>query len=1138
LSEFRREEYKALHENSALDIFNDLREMESDRLTHQRRWPWELLQNAVDEAKESGVDCVFALSASELIFTHNGNPFTMKNVAHLILHGSTKASEGKKIRFGTGFLTTHLLSRTVQVSGSLDDGRRFNFQLSREAQNWSELEKMMNKASRDFEDSLGSKGEDKDDNLSVYQYPLSGQGRDAATSGLNALNDNAPIVLALNAKLHSIKIIDDNLERIWIRNSEQELSERLNLVEVQCLTGGVIDSFYVALSSEDSVTVAVLLEGKAPSFGLASMERIPKLYYEFPLALTEGFPIPAVIVCPNFIPRTERDGLLLGEDPTNKSNQYNKSLIAVGSKLFLVLARFSSKQGWANLYRLAQIKNDFAKQWLDSGWMNSVCLGLIAELQKLAIVQIETEDNSQVKHLTPTETTFPYDSDYKRMSELWDLANGLYPHKIPQKRLSSKWCDILSAWSEYIGKPAEEIEQVLTLAKLAKVVSCMGSLEGLASRLTKQEDTIGWFNKFVEFVAASEPTLIQSLPLIPDQSKIGAFKNHDIHRDLGIDETLKEIMSKLGKDIRPILCDARVTKAIQSNLTDYDQDRVVRDAINVIKLKSNSPKDYGSVEYEQANVALFQWLTVNQRYADLSDNFPLLNSKRDQAQSECISRLVTGQAFLQPVSLWDLQAKRHSTVFPDERIMSEAYTRQVLTIQPMLKETDWAELANHNLILRSLFITEEEELDEAKIRHLLAEGLLDSEERHGTKDTIKLTSIAYIDMKDRGINYARKTKQGTKSFLDFFLSYVAQKDDSWLKPIVINCSCKNGTGKHSIYPSRWLFLLRSRQWVYVGKDDDDYPKPENLAPFFQSSPELLKLLQEDLPARLLSSIGVSPVQVMLASESATRKADAYNAFARLLLATNSDVDELNRISEVYKNPALRSRLNDAYQLQHNIKRNQRIGKYVEDTIRDLLGQNLCEKEFKVAKVPQEVGGSDVLVEIDGEYEFLDDDLTPLALRLEIAGASLRIEVKSTKTDYVRMTPKQVKDAIAKPELHFVCVVEVPRDFDSLNEPDAIAVVKNNSRFLTNVGPKLMSHFQKAEEVRTLEDDIRDAKLEDVMIELVRVSEVRVRLNRNFWTTGVVGTETFDEFINHLTNLRNTRLIKLSGTGKSKVKNVG
>ena len=801
LSEFRREEYKALHENSALDIFNDLRELESDRTTHERRWPWELLQNAVDEAKESGVDCTFVLSDSELKFTHNGNPFTMKNIAHLILHGSTKADKGKKVRFGTGFLTTHLLSKTVQVSGSLDDGRQFSFSLSREAQSWSELEKLMNKASQDFEEKLGSRREDEDRNLSTYRYPLSDQGHNAATIGLHAMNDNAPIVLALNERLHSVRIVEDYTERIWTRSSERKLSGSLNFVEVQCSTKGGIESFSVALASEDSVTVAVLLEGKVPPFGLAPMEQIPKLYYEFPLALTEGFPIPAVIVCPTFIPRNERDGLLLGEDPTNKSNQDNKSLVALGSKLFIGLAKFASEQGWANLYRLAQIKSGFAKQWLDSGWMNGVCSGLITELQNLAIVQTRTEDDGQVKNLTPTEAIFPYDSDPKRLSELWDLADGLYKYKIPEKGLSGKWCDILSAWSKYIGKPVEEIEQVVTLAKLASVVSSIDSLEGLARRLaTKQEDTISWFNKFAEFVAGSQSTLIQSLPLIPDQSKIGAFRNHDIHRDLGIDETLKDIMNKLGKDIRPILCDIRVTKVIQDNLTDYDQDTVVRNAISVIKLKSNSPKDYGSVEYEQANVALFQWLAANQRYADLSDNFPLLNVKRDQGQSEYISHLVSGQAFLQPVSLWEVQAKRHSTVFPDERIMSEAYTRQVLTTRPKLEETDWVELANRNLILRSLFITEEEELDEATIRHLLAEGLLDSEERHGTKNAIRLTSIAYIDMKDRGINAARKTKQRTKSFLDFFLSYVAQKDDSWLKPVVVDCSCKSGSGKHTIYP--------------------------------------------------------------------------------------------------------------------------------------------------------------------------------------------------------------------------------------------------------------------------------------------------------------------------------------------------
>jgi len=45
------------------------------------------------------------------IFSHNGAPFTSREILHLIFHGSTKReSTGTIGRYGTGFLTTHVLS--------------------------------------------------------------------------------------------------------------------------------------------------------------------------------------------------------------------------------------------------------------------------------------------------------------------------------------------------------------------------------------------------------------------------------------------------------------------------------------------------------------------------------------------------------------------------------------------------------------------------------------------------------------------------------------------------------------------------------------------------------------------------------------------------------------------------------------------------------------------------------------------------------------------------------------------------------------------------------------------------------------------------------------------------------------------
>ncbi|MCY4565219.1 MAG: hypothetical protein OXE40_12180, partial [Gammaproteobacteria bacterium] len=70
---------------------------------------------------------------TELRFEHNGRPFKPGEIAHLVYHGSTKIEDQENVgQFGSGFLATHLLSRTVQVAGRLENSRGFNPDYSRD----------------------------------------------------------------------------------------------------------------------------------------------------------------------------------------------------------------------------------------------------------------------------------------------------------------------------------------------------------------------------------------------------------------------------------------------------------------------------------------------------------------------------------------------------------------------------------------------------------------------------------------------------------------------------------------------------------------------------------------------------------------------------------------------------------------------------------------------------------------------------------------------------------------------------------------------------------------------------------------------------------------------------------------------
>lgn len=123
---------KAQETQAANKIIDMLKDIESkNNNTTSYRWIWELIQNAKDVANSSEtVDILIEFDEKDkfIKFKHNGKLFSTKNIIFLIEQVSTKErgkvnSNVKKTtgKFGTGFLTTHLLSKKVNVSGYLQD---------------------------------------------------------------------------------------------------------------------------------------------------------------------------------------------------------------------------------------------------------------------------------------------------------------------------------------------------------------------------------------------------------------------------------------------------------------------------------------------------------------------------------------------------------------------------------------------------------------------------------------------------------------------------------------------------------------------------------------------------------------------------------------------------------------------------------------------------------------------------------------------------------------------------------------------------------------------------------------------------------------------------------------------------------
>ncbi len=88
---------KVFRENTAQAIQEQLERLDNQTEKYQRRWIWELFQNALDAAPQgAGIEIGLRLRG-DFEFGHNGAPFSADDILHLVLHGSTKREKEDSI---------------------------------------------------------------------------------------------------------------------------------------------------------------------------------------------------------------------------------------------------------------------------------------------------------------------------------------------------------------------------------------------------------------------------------------------------------------------------------------------------------------------------------------------------------------------------------------------------------------------------------------------------------------------------------------------------------------------------------------------------------------------------------------------------------------------------------------------------------------------------------------------------------------------------------------------------------------------------------------------------------------------------------------------------------------------------------
>ena len=195
------------------NIRNRLRELEHPSIVDCKRWVWELIQNAKDsivgQKDRKDIDIEIIANSNEYTFKHNGSPFTGKTLSALLYKFSeSKDNNSESIgRFGTGFLTTHSLSKTVKNSGNIMSGNkinRFEVTMHREGEE-DELLKGLNETKNSY-----CEFDDTSEEWTIYEYEAKTEkNKEAGRLGIQNFKENITKVMLFCPEIRSVKLNDN-----------------------------------------------------------------------------------------------------------------------------------------------------------------------------------------------------------------------------------------------------------------------------------------------------------------------------------------------------------------------------------------------------------------------------------------------------------------------------------------------------------------------------------------------------------------------------------------------------------------------------------------------------------------------------------------------------------------------------------------------------------------------------------------------------------------------------------------------------------------------------------------------------------------------------------------------------------------
>lgn len=549
-----------------------------------KRWVWELMQNAKDIPNRFGeVSIKIELSENSLKFSHNGNPFSLKNVMGLIQQvsskDSTNSNEEVTGKFGTGFISTHLLSREIYVSGFvLHNGihRKFDITLDRNGDSSEDLipkiktalehiSQIENNQFFPIENNYEANRSEQSFDTSFEYKLVSDKSKKWANDGIDDLVNTLPQTLVNLKKIKKVTVINKGFEDVYKKNEVWERDK--------------VYAYTVDISNQESkkflsygkneITLAIEVNNFTPITLIEHFGQQPNLFRDFPLIGSEKFHFPYILNGHTFNPTEDRDSIVLHSEESKESIENRKSIenaISVSQEFTKwLIGNNAVNRHICAFTRRPELKStweDFSKNWyskIQTEWRK--------QLIELPLFETEKGDIIELKN-----AIIPEDGDSKEFKEeFYAISRPVFSsNRIPKKDKHFDWLKILGPKSDKEQRENWGINLSKNVEDLALIISAFEDKEGLLNNteIVDIKELNLWLNSLYSYLIKTQQTdLLSKYALIPNQ--YGIFKKlNELHledRQNPIPDELLDVLDKLGKHWRTDLIDREINIGLSIN---------------------------------------------------------------------------------------------------------------------------------------------------------------------------------------------------------------------------------------------------------------------------------------------------------------------------------------------------------------------------------------------------------------------------------------------------------------------------------------------------------------------------------------------------------------------------------------------